>query len=158
MNKLAMFLRESGTARFFIPLGILLIIFGIFMFVINNNNQNYIKTDAVVSNMELVSEEYYDENDNHFDATYKVFVKYVVNGKEYEEELGELSGYNMNEKVTIYYNPNNPSEITQSKSLILPIVIVVVGIVSLVGGVISGVNAFKRIKKLKEQERNFVNE
>ena len=157
MNKLATFFRESSTARFFIPLGIVLIVFGAIMFIINKDNQNYIKTEAVVSKTELVEESYIDQNGDTVEATYKVYVKYTVDGKKYDEELGELSGYKENQKITIYYNPEDPSKITQTKSLILPIVFVIGGLISLVCGIISGLNAIKKYKKMKEQERGWSN-
>ena len=128
------------------------------MFMINKENQNYIKTEAVVSRTELVEESYIDENDNTVEATYKVYVKYTVDGKEYEEELGVLSGYKKDQKITIYYNPQDPSKITQTKSLILPIAFVIAGMMSLTGGIMSGLNAIKRVKKMKEQERSWKNE
>lgn len=158
MNKIIMFFRESITARFFIPLGIILIAFGVIIFGINKENQNYIKTNAIVSRMDLVRESYIDENHNEVEATYNVYVKYNVDGKEYEEELGELSGYKENQEITIYYNPDDPVKITQTKSLVLPIVMILFGFVSFVGGIISGFNAIKRIKKMNDQEREWNNE
>ena len=153
MNKIIMFFRESITARFFIPLGIILIVIGVIIFGINKENQNYIKTNAIVSRMDLVRESYIDENHNEVEATYNVYVKYNVDGKEYEEELGELSGYKENQEITIYYNPDDPVKITQTKSLVLPIVMILFGFVSFVGGIISGLNAIKKIKKMSDQER-----
>ena len=158
MNKVFTFFRESATARFFIPLGIVLIVFGVIMFTINKENQNYLKTEAVVSKTDLVQESYIDENNNTVEATYKVYVKYTVDGKEYDEELGELSGYEKNQKITIYYDPKDPSKITQTKSLILPIVIIIAGIVSFIGGIMSGLSAIKKYQKMKEQERSWANE
>ena len=158
MNKIIMFFRESITARFFMPLGIILIVFGVIIFGINKENQNYIKTNAIVSRMDLVRESYIDENHNEVEATYNVYVKYSVDGKEYEEELGELSGYKENQEITIYYNPDDPVKITQTKSLVLPIVMILFGFVSFVGGIISGLNAIKRIKKMNDQEREWNNE
>lgn len=158
MNKIIMFFHESITARFFIPLGIILIVFGVIIFGINKENQNYIKTNAIVSRMDLVRESYIDENHNEVEATYNVYVKYNVDGKEYEEELGELSGYKENQEITIYYNPDDPVKITQTKSLVLPIVMILFGFVSFVGGIISGLNAIKRIKKMNDQEREWNNE
>lgn len=158
MNKIIMFFRESITARFFIPLGIILIVFGVIIFGINKENQNYIKTNAIVSRMDLVRESYIDENHNEVEATYNVYVKYNVDGKEYEEELGELSGYKENQEITIYYNPDDPVKITQTKSLVLPIVMILFGFVSFVGGIISGLNAIKKIKKMNDQEREWKNE
>ena len=153
MNKIIMFFRESITARFFMPLGIILIVFGVIIFGINKENQNYIKTNAIVSRMDLVRESYIDENHNEVEATYNVYVKYNADGKEYEEELGELSGYKENQEITIYYNPDDPVKITQTKSLVLPIVMILFGFVSFVGGIISGLNAIKKIKKMSDQER-----
>ena len=158
MNKIIMFFRESIIARFFIPLGIILIVFGVIIFGINKENQNYIKTNAIVSRMDLVRESYIDENHNEVEATYNVYVKYNVDGKEYEEELGELSGYKENQEITIYYNPDDPVKITQTKSLVLPIVMILFGFVSFVGGIISGLNAIKKIKKMSDQEREWNNE
>ena len=158
MNKIIMFFRESITARFFIPLGIILIVIGVIIFGINKENQNYIKTNAIVSRMDLVRESYIDENHNEVEATYNVYVKYSVDGKEYEEELGELSGYKENQEITIYYNPDDPVKITQTKSLVLPIVMILFGFVSFVGGIISGLNAIKKIKKMSDQEREWNNE
>ncbi|MBR2828169.1 MAG: DUF3592 domain-containing protein [Bacilli bacterium] len=158
MNKYATFLRESGTARFFIPVGIFLIIFGIAMFIINKNNQDYIKTSAIVSKIELVEETHIDENGNSVDALYKVYVKYTVEGNQYEEELGELAGYKKGDKITIYYDPDNPKKITQTKSLILPIAFIIGGCASLVCGIISAIHSIKRLKKMKEQEKRWNNE
>ena len=158
MNKMATFLRESSTARFLIPIGILLIIFGVFMFIINDKNKNYIETDAIVSKTELVNDSYTDENGNTVEETYRVYVKYTVDGKEYEEEYGELSGYKKNQKITIYYNPDDPSKITGTKSMVLPIIFIIAGISSLIGGIMSGINSIKRYKKMKEQERGWTNE
>ena len=157
MNKIFVFMRESSTARFFIPLGLILIIFGVIMFVINHNNQNYIEIEAVVSNVEVSQEEYIDADGNRVEETYKVNVKYTVDGKEYEEKLENVSKYNVGDKMTIYYNPKDPSQITQTKSLILPIVIIAAGIAALIGGIISAFNAIKRHNKMKEQERSWEN-
>ncbi len=156
MNKLFTFFRESQVARFLIPLGLILTIFGVVVFSINMKNQNYVKTESTISKVELVEEEHIDANGDSVPATYKVSVKYSVDGKDYEEELGELSGnYKEGEKMTIYYDPENPSEITQTTSLVLPIIMIVGGIAAFVGGLISGANAIKRHKKMKEQEKEW---
>lgn len=155
MNKVSTFMRDSMTTMFFIPLGIILIIFGIAMFVINNKNSNYIETEAIVTKTELIEEEHSDANGDHVDATYNVYIKYTVNDNEYNELLGELSGYKEGEKIKIYYDPSDPSKITQTKSLIFPIIFVIGGVVSLVGGVLSGVSSYKRHKKMKEQEKGW---
>ncbi len=157
MNKMATFFRESMAARFLIPVGITLIVFGIIMFVINSKNQNYIQIEAVVSNVSVSQEAYTDVDGNYVEATYDVSVKYTVDGKEYEEVLNGLSKYNVGEKMKIYYNPANPSQITQTKSMVLPIIIIVGGIASLVGGIVSAVTTVKKHKAMKTQEEGWKN-
>ena len=158
MNKLIIFFRESQVARFLIPMGIILITFGIVMFLINIKNQNYIKTEAIVTRTELVEDAHTDADGTIIAATYKVYVKYTVDNFEYENELGELSGYKEGKKVTIYYNPENPNEITESKSLILPIIIIISGLAAFIGGIVSGNNAIKKLKAMKEKEKGWNNE
>lgn len=156
MNSIFKFFRDYSTARFFIPLGIILIIIGGFMFISVNNTKNYIKTSAVVSKTELYEEEYYD-GDTHHEATYNIYVKYNVDGKEYEEEYGVFSGYKKGDKVTISYNPTNPSEIAQPISIVLPIALLIGGIVSFACGILSIIKTVKKNKALKIQEEGWKN-
>lgn len=158
MNKLAVFLRESMATRALLSIGIILVVFGTFVFIANKKNQNYLPVEAVVSKTELVEEAHTDANGDPVEASYKVYVKYTVDGKEYEEVLGELSGYKKEQKVTIYYDPKDPSKITQTKSLVLPVVLIAAGVVSIVGGIVSGLNSIKKHKKMKEQERSWKDE
>jgi len=157
MNKLITFFRESSLARFLIPSGLLFMIFGVIFLVININNQDYVKTEATVSKVELEQEAYIDSVGDMVEATYKVSIKYTVDGTNYEEELGGLSQYKIGDKMTIYYNPSNPNQITQTKSLIIPVVIIISGLAAFVGGIISGMNAIKRYKKMRNQEKEWSN-
>ena len=158
MNKMTAFMRESSVARILIPMGIILIIFGICMFFINNSNKDYVKTVATVSKVELSQEAYTDPDGNEVDATYTVRVKYTVNNKEYTGLFGEFPEYKVGDKLTIYYDPSDPNNITQSKSMIIPVVITLGGVASLIGGIVSGVNSYKRYKKMKGQEEEWNNE
>ena len=158
MNKMFTFMRESQTARFFIPAGLILIIFGIVVFVITLNNQKFIKIEATITNVEETQETNVDDDGTNTTTVYNATVNYTVGGKEYTQTLDNVSKCKIGDKMDIYYNPKDPNQITQSKSLILPIVIIVAGIASLVGGIISAVNAVKRHKKMKEQERSWANE
>ena len=157
MNSIATFLRESRTARFLIPLGVILIVFSIFLFIIQDHNKNYIATEGVVSKTELAEQAYTDTDGNYVEATYKVYVKYTAEGKEYEEVLGELSGYKKGDKIKITYNPEDPSQISQPSSLIFNIILLAGGIAALVGGVVSAINAVKKHKELKKQEEGWNN-
>ena len=157
MNNLATFFRESRVARFFIPFGIILIVFSIFLFIAGDHNKNYLATEAVVSKTELVKEGTYDSEGNYEEATYNIYVKYTVDGKEYETELGEMFERKVGDKINIVYNPANPEEISQPASLILNIVLLLGGIGALVGGIVSVINALKRNKKMRMQEEGWKN-
>ena len=158
MNKMFSFMRESSTARFLIPVGVILIVFGAFMFFIDSKNQNYIKIEATIIDVEEKEDIITDEDGNHTTTIYNVTLSYTVDGKEYTGTLENVSKHKVLDKMSIYYNPTNPNQITQTKSLILPLGIVIAGIISLVGGILSAVNAVKRHQKMKEQERSWKNE
>ena len=158
MNKFMYIMRESALARFLIPAGIIFIVVGIIFFFAINNSQNYVETTSTISNVTLVEDAYTDTDGNRVEATYDIEVKYVVDGQEYKSTLPGMGKRNIGEKMKIYYNPDDPSQITQSKSFIIPIVMVVGGIASLVGGIISAKNAINRYKKMKEQEKGWANE
>ena len=157
MNKIITLFRESSSARALIPIGLILLLSGIVVLFINTQNRNYIEIKATVTSVEIDTEETTDNEGNKQEATYKVKLKYTVDGKEYENELGGLSKRNEGEKMTIYYNPSDPSQITQTKSIILPIAFIAGGIVAFVAGIISGVKAIKRYQKMTEQEKGWEN-
>lgn len=157
MNKMFTFMRESSIARFFIPLGVILIIFGVIIFVINMQNQNYLKIESTILDIKVLEEAYTDADGNQVDETYSATIEYTVDGKKYQQTLDNVSKYNVGDKMTIYYNPQDPNQITQSKTLIIPIVMIVAGITAVIGGIVSSVNAVKRHKKMKEQERSWAN-
>lgn len=158
MDKIAYLFRESRVARFFIPAGLILFIFGIVLFVISFKTQNYIKIESTISSVELAENAYTDSEGNYTEASYEVKVKYTVDGKEYEEDLGRFYKRNVGDKMTIYYNPDDPTQITQTKGMLIPLIVIALGIASLVGGIISASNAIKRYKKMKAQEEGWKNE
>ena len=157
MNKLATVFRESRVARFLIPAGIFLIVFGLIVFGINKQNQGYVKTEATVTSVTLEEEAHKDASGNQVDATYTVTVRYTVKGRDYEGELGGLQKYDVGQKMTIYYDPSDPSRITMTISLILPLALIAAGAVACVGGVVSAANAIKRYRRMKEQEEEWTN-
>lgn len=157
MNKLAALLRESRLARFLIPAGLILIVAGVIFFIAVNNTKDYIKTEASVTKTELEQEAYTDSDGERTEATYIVSLKYTVDGKEYEAELGGQPDRKAGDKMTIYYDPADPANITQTNSPIIPIVILALGAAALVGGIVSAVNAVKRMQKMKDQEKEWAN-
>lgn len=158
MNTIAKFFRESMAARFLIPAGLILIVFSVFVFIGVDKTSRYPKIEAQVSSVELYEAGHYDEvMENWTEDTYRVTVKYTIDGIDYDNEYGIFpAGYNVGDKVTICYNPDNPNEISQPTGILLPIIILALGVASIAGGVISIVVAVKKHNKLKEQEKEWV--
>jgi hypothetical protein len=66
-----------------------------------------------------------------------------------------MSKYEVGDRITIYYDPADPKAITQTKSLILPLIIIAAGIAAVVGGIVSGINTIHKYKKMRAQEREW---
>ena len=157
MNKIITIIRESALARFLIPAGVILIVFGVFFFSASKANQHYKQIEAQVTSVVLEEAASTDANGHRTEATYLLGLKYTVDGKEYEAELSGMSKREAGDKITIYYDPADPNMITQTKSLIIPLVIIAAGIGACVGGIVSGVNVIRRYKNMKAQEREWTN-
>ena len=155
MNKIITIIRESALARFLIPAGVILIVFGVVFFGASKRNQHYEKTEAQVTSVVMEEAASTDANGNRTEATYLLGLKYTVDGKEYETHLSGMSKREVGDRITIYYDPADPNQITQTKSLIIPLVIIAAGIGACVGGIVSGVNAIRRYKNMKAQEREW---
>ena len=155
MNKIITIIRESALARFLIPAGVILIVFGVVFFGASKQNQHYKETEAQVISVVLEEAASTDTNGNRTEATYLLGLKYTVDGKEYETDLSGMSKREVGDRIAIYYDPADPSQITQTKSLIIPLVIIAAGIAAVVGGIVSAVNTIRRYKNMKAQEREW---
>ena len=124
MNKIITIIRESALARFLIPAGIILIVFGVVFFGASKRNQHYKQTSAQVTSVTLEEAASTDVNGNRTEATYTLGIRYTVDGKEYENDLSGMSKREAGDRIVIYYDPDDPNMITQTKSLIIPLVII----------------------------------
>lgn len=155
MNKIITIIRESALARFLIPAGIILIVFGVVFFGASKRNQHYKQTSAQVTSVMLEEAASTDVNGNRTEATYTLGIRYTVDGKEYENDLSGMSKREAGDRIVIYYDPDDPNMITQTKSLIIPLVIIAAGIGAVVAGIVSGVNVIRRYNRMKAQEREW---
>ena len=155
MNKIITIIRESALARFLIPAGIILIVFGVVFFGASKRNQHYKQTSAQVTSVTLEEAASTDVNGNRIEATYSLGIRYTVDGKEYENDLSGMSKREEGDRIAIYYDPDDPNMITQTKSLIIPLVIIAAGIGAVVAGIVSGVNVIRRYNRMKAQEREW---
>ena len=155
MNKIITIIRESALARFLIPAGVILIVFGVFFFNASKQNQHYQETEAQVTSVVLEEAASTDASGNRTEATYLLGLTYTVDGKAYETDLSGMSKYEVGDRITIYYDPADPNQITQTKSLIIPLIIIAAGIGAVVGGIVSAVNVIRKYDHMKAQEREW---
>lgn len=142
-NKLAKLMRNSGPARFFVPVGIILIVFGIFMSGFNFDK--YVETTGKVTSV-------YEGVDTENNKVYDVEFTYTADGKELKGAFVNMTQeYKVGETVTVFYDPDDPGSITNSKmsSLTAPIMIGV-GAIALVFGIWKTIQAFKKSKELEQ--------
>ena len=142
-NKFARFMRNTGPARFFVPVGIVLIVFGIIL--LSFNTDSYLETVGKVTD---VFETRNQENSKVYDVSFS----FTADGKEYEGVFGELTEeYKVGDEIKVFYNPEDPTQTTNSKlgGIIAPIVIGL-GVLALAFGVFKTVKAFRNSKELDQ--------
>lgn len=140
-NKFARFMRNTGPARFFVPLGIILIVVGIFLMTL--------KTDSYVETVGKVTEVYETRNAENT-KVYDTSFTFTVEGKEYEGVFSELTEeYKVGDEIKVFYNPEDPTQTTNSKlgAVVAPIMIGL-GALALAFGVFKTVKAFQKSKEL----------
>ncbi len=145
LNKVSRIMRDSGPARFFVPVGLILIIFGVILLCINTGS--YAQTDGTVT---AVTETVYDEEQQQ--QQYDVDVSYTVNGKAYTGRFEALTGtFKTGDPIKVYYDPENPEKISGSRiANFIPVIIIAVGVLAIAFGLFKTVKAFKKSKDLDE--------
>ncbi len=148
-NKFARIMRNSGPARFFVPVGIILIVFGVIL--LGFKSDKYLETKGVVTS---VTEGFYDEDDGQ---QYDVDFTYTVDGKEYEGTFsGVTDDYKEGDEIKVYYDPADPLKTSNGKMPpFIPPVMIALGAAAVVFGVFKTVKAFKKSRELDESAGEF---
>ena len=142
-NKLARLMRDTGPARFFVPFGLILIIFGCIM--LGFNTDNFEQTTGKITSVTDVTT---DKDQKQYD----IGIVYTVDGKEYENVFNNLSGnYSVGDNIDVWYNPEDPNSITNSKNgKLIALAMIGVGALGLVFGVLKTVKAFRNSKAMDQ--------
>lgn len=142
-NKFARFLRNSGPARVLVPIGIILIIFGIILSCFKSDN--FVET---VGRITAVREGTYDMETEQ--QQYDVDFTYDVDGKEYTNSFADLNGkFNVGDEIKVYYDPADPAKTTNSKmGAWLGPVMIALGVLAAAFGIFKTVKAFQKSKEL----------
>ena len=142
LNKYAKVMRNSGPARFFVPLGLILIIFGVIL--LGMKTGGYVRTTGIVT---AVTPGVPDDNN---DPTYDVEFTYTAEDGKHTGSFSGLGGdYKEGDAIDVFYNPENPSQITNTKAgNFLGPVLLVVGALAIGFGVLKTVQAFRKSREL----------
>lgn len=145
LNKLARFMRNTGPARFLVPFGLMLLIFGIVL--LGFKTDKYVES---VGKVTAVTEGIYDSENN--EQQYDVEFTYNVDGKGYSGSFVNAgSNYAVGDDIKVFYDPDDPSKASSSKAggFLAPIMIAL-GALAIGFGIFSTVKAFKKSKELDE--------
>ena len=141
-GKLARIMRNTGPARFFVPIGIIFIIFGVL--TLGFNTDTYLETAGTVTAVEEAPVA--ADEPQQFDVSFT----YTVDGKEYEGTFSGLSDeYQVGDEIKLFYDPADPVKTTNTKSgkFFAPILIAV-GALAAAFGILKTVKAFQLSKAL----------
>ena len=141
-DKIARLMRDTGPARFFVPVGLILIIFGIIL--LGFNTDNYLQTTGKVKEViELPKSA--DEAQQ-----YDVLLTYSVDGKEYGTTFSGLGKkYSAGDDITVYYDPADPEKTTNSKlGGFIPPIVIAAGAAAIGFGIYKTLSAVKKSKEL----------
>lgn len=147
MDWFAKFMRNSGPARVFIPIGLILIAFG--AFVLFTAPKEYDETVGTVTYVDTY-EEYQGED---LVETTDLEFEYEVDGKKYTGTFsGAFSDYKVGDDITVFYDPANPTATSNTKDTgIFAIAMIVAGIAAIGYGAFRTVTSFKKSKEMDDQ-------
>ena len=135
-------MRNTGPARFLVPVGVILIVVGIIL--LGFKTDNYVETTGEIAEVEKLPA--VEDEPQQYD----VKIKYTVDGKDYETVFSNVSGdYKVKDSIKVYYDPEDPNKTTNTKGgSFIGLIMIVAGAAALVFGVYSAVKAFKQSKAL----------
>lgn len=141
-NKFARFLRNTGPARFFVPIGLILIIFGAILLGMNSGN-----LEKTVGRITSVTEGLFDEENDQ--QQYDIDFAYTVDGKEYTGHWdGMTKNYKVGDEIDVYYDAEDPAKVTNTRSNLIGIIMIALGALAAAFGIFKTVKAFRKSKEL----------
>lgn len=150
--------KKHPIYMFLFILILILTVFCVSISVLFNNisiKENSKTTEAIVYKIDKETEykTEYDEDGNSYEEikeTCTNYITYTVNNKKYTNTLSEKTcRYSKNDKVTIYYNKDNPDEFVDNGDILAPILGIVLSIFVLTAFLI---NAYKSMKVEKSSK------
>ena len=142
LQSITRFMNKTGPARFFIPLGVILIIFGAVL--LGFKTDNFEKAVGTVTDVKSLGYEIVDGEQGQ--EQFEVSFTYNADGKEYNSTFeGYFGDLKAGDSIDVYYDPADPTRIANSKSGgTIGVIMIVAGVVALIAGVLLTIRAFAR--------------
>jgi hypothetical protein len=134
--------------RFFLPIGIILIVMGILM--LSMTPKSYGETTGIITD----AAEYIDtDSEGRSDTYYEAVFTYTVDGVQYENSF---SGYaekpEIGKEIPVFYDPDNPESVSNSKSTgVISVIMIALGVAAAAFGVLSTVRRVRKNRELDEK-------
>ena len=143
INKLSRFMRNSGPARVLVPIGIVLIIFGVI--TCSFGSRDMVETTGKVTGVREAGEE---DGKKVFD----VDVSYNADGREYANTFYDMPGdYSVGDDIRIFYDAADPNTISNSgMNGLIGLGLIAAGIAAAVAGILKTARAFKKSRELDQ--------
>lgn len=140
MEKLVRLMKDTGPARFLVPVGLVLIIFGCIMFGMKSDN--FVEGVATITSV--------TEDFTGSEKEYDIGISYTVDGKQYNGVFDNLSGeFKTGSQISVWYDPEDPQRITNAKTpAFVPPVMIAAGVLAVIFGILQTVKAMKKSKEL----------
>ena len=142
-NKFARLMRNTGPARFFLPLGIFLIVFGVILMGMNTGE--YVETTGRITAVTALPK--VDDEAQSYDLD----IEYTVDGTTYTTTFNLSGNYSEGGDIAVFYDPADPTRTTNTKmGGILAPVMIGAGALALVFGIFKTVKSFQKSKELDQ--------
>lgn len=150
--------KSTGIASWIaiIILSFMAIIFIVIGVVLKINNDKFMATAEKTTGTITEIEVYYTrDSDGDRVRKHRVYVEYTVDGEKYENRLDSYnSAMRVGGSVTVYYDPQNPTDISSGDASIVTIIMICVGGLLLVVDIIIVVRLISSSKKRKNLIKN----
>lgn len=143
-NGIASLSRNASPLRMLIPIGLVLVVFGVML--LGFKSANYAQATGRITAVA----EHVDAYNNR--KGYDVDFTYAVNGAEYAGRFDDLSGsFSVGAEIAVFYDPDDPVKTSNIKtSPVLATVLIALGALTTGLGIVVAAKAYKKNRALEE--------
>lgn len=142
-NQLRRFSSNTAVLRFLLPIGLILIVFGVMLF--NSTPDKYEETKGTVTNVTA--------HMNDDDEVYDIDFEYTVGTQKYSNTFVDMNeAKKVGDEIKVFYDPANPESVSNSKNTgIFGVAFIVIGAAAVAFSIYSTVKSFKKTRQMDEQ-------